>query len=145
MLDSFYNCLEFHFGSNMSVNSFDPGAASAALNREEVDALLQSVDEEANDLGLASADLPRYAPMVVHSGWPDIAKALPDDALVTLVRFFTLAEMRFAGWQAGDKSAVIPLVRELKSRQAFDKTLRKWVKANTDNRFLPHGSLMDRL
>ena len=53
--------------------------------------------------------------------------------------------MRFVSWKADAKSAVVPLVRALKQRKAYDKALTGWIKANTDNKFLPHGSLMDRL
>ena len=40
---------------------------------------------------------------------------------------------------------MIPLVRELKRRGAYPAELTAWIKANTDNRFLPYGNLMDRL
>ena len=37
------------------------------------------------------------------------------------------------------------MVRELKRRGRFEVALTTWIKANSTNRFLPHGSLMDRL
>ena len=53
-------------------------------------------------------------------------------------RLFTLlASVSFA--------PVIPLVAELKRRGDYPNDLTAWIKANTDNRFLPYGSLMDRL
>lgn len=69
-----------------------------------------------------------------------IAEPLTTDELVALIRFFTLAEMQFTGWDGGKDSPVIPLVRMLKSRDGFTADLRKWIKANTDNRYLPYGS-----
>lgn len=70
------------------------------------------------------------------------AEALAEDELVALVRFFTLAEMQLPGWDAGKQSPVIYLVRMLKQRQAFTPALRQWIKANTDNRYLPNGALL---
>lgn len=65
-----------------------------------------------------------------------------DDSLEALIRFFTLAEMQLPGWRGGNKSPVIALVKLLKNRDAFPTELRRWIKANTDNRFLPHGSAL---
>ena len=65
-----------------------------------------------------------------------------DRRLVALIRFFTLAEMQLPGWQGGNKSPVIALVKLLKKRNAFPQELRRWIKANTDNRYLPYGSAL---
>ena len=71
-----------------------------------------------------------------------VATALSDEELVNLVRFFTLAERQLPGWDGGKQSPVIYLVRILKQREAFTPVLRQWVKANTDNRYLPNGALL---
>lgn len=70
------------------------------------------------------------------------AEGLATEALIHLVRFFTLAEMQLAGWEGGKTSPVIPLVRILKARDSFTADLRRWIKANTDNRYLPYGSAL---
>ena len=70
------------------------------------------------------------------------AQNLSDDVLADLIRFFTLAEMQLPGWEAGKKNPVIYLVRILKDRDGFDPELRKWIKTNTDNRYLPYGSAL---
>ena len=70
------------------------------------------------------------------------AQNLSDDVLADLIRFFTLAEMQLPGWEAGKKNPVIYLVRILKDRDGFDPGLRKWIKTNTDNRYLPYGSAL---
>ena len=36
----------------------------------------------------------------------------------------------------------IYLVKILKGRSAFRPELRKWVKTNSDNRYLPHGAVL---
>ncbi len=70
------------------------------------------------------------------------AELLANDELDALVRFFTLAEMQLSGWDAGVRSPVVYLVREMKKRESFTSELRKWIKKNTDNRYLPNGSAL---
>ena len=53
--------------------------------------------------------------------------------------------MRLPNWEALGRSPVIPLVAELKRRGRYPRELTGWIKANTTNRFLPYGSLLDRL
>ena len=64
--------------------------------------------------------------------------------LLALIRFYTLAES-LPGWEAGARSPVIPMVAELKKRGEYPADLGVWIKERTDNRFLPYGSLLDRL
>ena len=71
-----------------------------------------------------------------------VVNTWPDDVIIDLIQFFTLAEMAYQGWSSGKKSPVIYLVRILKSRGAFCVELRKWIKNNSDNRYLPHGSVL---
>ena len=76
--------------------------------------------------------------------WADISQQLTLDELVHLVRFFTLAEMQLAGWEAGSLSPVIWLCRALKARGAFpDPDLIHWIKTHTNNQFLPYGNILD--
>lgn len=72
----------------------------------------------------------------------DIVNRFPDDVIIDLIKFFTLAEMAYSGWKAGEKSPVIYLVKILKGRAVFCDELRKWIKNNSDNRYLPHGSVL---
>jgi hypothetical protein len=76
-----------------------------------------------------------------ESEW-HLAEPLSAEDLVGLIRFFTLAEMQLQGWEAGSKNPVIYFVRMLKSRGEFPPELRKWVRANTDNRYLPNGAAL---
>ncbi len=70
------------------------------------------------------------------------AEALSEDELVDLVKFFTLAESQLPGWEGGKRNPVIYLVRIIKGRGGLTAELRKWIKANTENRWLPHGSAL---
>lgn len=130
----------------MSVDTFDPGALHASMDRAAVDQVCEIARSfEGDTLSLTELQIKRFTPLVTHGDWAVRAQSCTDEELQGLIRIFTLGEMQFAGWKAGEKSAVIALVRELKKRGSYDKSLTQWIKSHTDNRFLPHGSLLDRL
>ena len=129
----------------MTVESFDPSNLGAPVTVETARELLATAELSDDGIDLNPADRARFAAAVTAPSWTDIAAELTAEEVEGLIRIFTLGERDFAGWQAGARSAVIPLVAELKGRGVFDKMLGRWVKAHTDNRFLPHGNLMDRL
>ena len=132
----------------MSVESFDPNAKPASLGAEVLAELLDAARSlETDDFGLTSERIGALAAVARHEGdadWATAAVGLDPAELVALIRLFTVAE-RLPGWAAGPGSPVIPLARELKKRGAYPDDLTAWIKARTDNRFLPYGSLLDRL
>jgi hypothetical protein len=127
----------------MSVGTFDPNAAENSFDVELARELLDLFDGEEITLG-KSGEL-RYAILARHEGWAGATERLLDEELVGLAKVFTLLEHQYATFKAGSDSPVIAIARTLKERGEWHKSLTQWVKAHTDNRFLPHGSLMDRL
>ena len=110
----------------MSVDTFDPGALQAPLDQAAVADLCRAAarfDGETADL--SELEERRFAPLVTHPDWAQAAAQLDDETLVQLIRLLTVGEGLYAGWQAGDKSAVILLVRVLKARDAFDAELSR--------------------
>lgn len=69
----------------------------------------------------------------------------PGDAS-DLARFLTVLEA-LPGFEAGARIPVVAVVRHLRPQldaEAFAE-LVSWIRSHTENRFLPHGSLQDRL
>lgn len=132
----------------MSVESFDPGANAPALTRDVVAELLEAAERlEENDFGLTESRVAELAGLARNdhrADWAAMASSLDTGDIVALIRLFTLAE-RLPGWDAGPRSPVIALAAELKGRDAYPADLTRWIRANSDNRFLPYGSLLDRL
>ena len=132
----------------MSVGMWKPGGGDES---RVVDvALLDRFSQLANgpsdavDASMLDAAELAYENWVMTAGptaW-EAARALDSDTAISLVRLFTLVEDQVSGWEAGDKSPVIPLVRILKERGDFEVDLRKWIKTNTKNRYLPYGSAL---
>ena len=102
---------------------------------------------DADGFGLDAAERTRLAPWMTAdpSRWESVADGADAGEIVAWIRFFTLAEAKLAGFEAGAKSPVVPLARALRRRGEYPADLTRWIKAHTSNRFLPHGSLMDRL
>ena len=105
--------------------------------------VLPELDMAALDQTLPATEITSGARLMKlqKEAWGE-ADSLDDEQLEALIRFFTLAEMQLPGWAAGKTSPVIYLVKILKSRGAFDPELKRWIKANSDNRYLPNGAVM---
>lgn len=131
----------------MGVGVWQPGEGSTSAGIDE--ALLEKFVEAGHFLGdsVDEAFLEQYEiageSQVMKAGvdtW-DATEVLPIEDILVLIRLFTLVEV-LPGWEAGPKSPVIALVKLLKRRNAWGAETRKWIKQNTDNRYLPYGSAM---
>ena len=85
---------------------------------------------------------------VAHAGadaWSGFFADRSSRRLIAWLRVLTLAEGTIAGCETGPKSPVIVLARLLRERGDYPDELTAWIKSVSTNRFLPYGSLMDRL
>jgi len=134
----------------MSISAWDPAAEKKAEHIELQPAVLdrliaysagdklEKLDElldpsESQELsGLMKLD---------HDAWHDATEHLPDDNLLHLIRFFAVAE-NLPGWEALEKSPVIPLAKILRKRGTrLDKAFLQWLRKVNSNRYLPYGPL----
>ena len=132
----------------MTVESFDPDVAARRVSAEELARLLEAAMQlDAPDFGLSKAEVADLARVSQHPNvdWQGSIDGIGDAEIIALLRFYTLAEGALAGWSAGAKSPVVVMAATLRARDAYPKELTAWIRANTDNRFLPYGNLMDRL
>lgn len=140
-----------HREAFMSVGTFDPNQLHAQAKpidgqlRQQAVEIAQRQATGAGQLDLSDDEVSDLQPLLTHSGWFEAAQELSMADVVGLIRLFTLGEGQFSGWQAGAKSPVVALAKTLKQRREMTPELTAWIKQNTDNRYLPHGDLMDRL
>jgi hypothetical protein len=130
------------------VGVWQPDVHGVTLSAALLDRLARAAAAlDAPALGLEPDEVVRFAAVMRHSAsdWTALLTGQSDAALVRLAKFFTLAEMQLAGWEALARSPVIPIVAELRRRKQYPQDLTAWIKAHTNNRFLPYGSLLDRL
>jgi hypothetical protein len=136
----------YNVSSFMSVNTYDPNAAAQPIDSELVQQLcVLATGLDSDVLALNDAEVARFSALASHADWSATADALSDAEISALIRVFTLGEMEYSSWTAGEKSPVVSLVKVLKQRGAYDAEFTRWIKARTTNKFLPHGSLLDRL
>ena len=130
----------------MSIGVWEPSAAKPSVLKPDDWQLLVSlcslpVETAIETVSGQSGEDLSYLMKLPADAW-QVAACLADADIEALVRLFTLAEMQLSGWQAGNSSPVIPLVKLLRARNAFSRELRRWIRANTDNRYLPYGSAL---
>ena len=85
---------------------------------------------------------------VAHAGDDERAGFFADrssECLIAWLRVLTLAEEAIPGCKTGARSPVVALARLLRERGEYPDELTAWIKSVSRNRFLPYGSLMDRL
>lgn len=134
----------------MSLGSWDPDAEQAKSTLTPDEPLLrryialsqqQQLDDLANQLDSNEQQSHAALMQLDKSQWFAAGESLSEQDIEALMRFFTKAE-QLPGWEAGANSPVIWLGKILKQRgHGISKDLALWIKANSDNRFLPHGAL----
>ena len=65
--------------------------------------------------------------------------------LVAWLKVLVLAEETIPGCDLGARSPAIAIARLLRARGDYPPDLTAWIKSASSNRFLPYGSLLDRL
>ena len=130
------------------IDTWDPKAQATELDEGVLAELRQAAKKlDSGDFGLGAEAVGRLAGVARADrvAWKEVAENLDDATLDALIRLFTLAEGRFSAWEAGAQSPVIVMAKVLRARGTYPRELTGWVKANSDNKFLPYGSLLDRL
>jgi hypothetical protein len=134
----------------MALGTWDPKLAAHSEALQLQPALLQKLiafDTQESlaqlDTLLSSEDKQTLSALMKldHALWRAAAEPRSDADLLSLIRFFAVAE-NLPGWEAGPKSPVIPLARLLRERGArLDTSLLQWLRSVNDNRYLPYGPL----
>lgn len=104
--------------------------------------------ETSGDRLVVDKDAETYLRDIVNAGAEACSGFFRDtssDRLISWLRVLTLAERSVPGCDVGAKSPVIVLARMLRERGDYPSELTAWIRSVSSNRFLPYGSLMDRL
>ncbi len=127
------------------VGGWEPAASLGAAHAETLDRLAQTLADDA--LAFQEADVRRLRE-VTHAA-PTEHEALfagcCSERLAGWIKVLTLADETVPGCEARAKSPVIRMARLLRTRGEYPDDLTPWIKSVSSNRFLPYGSLMDRL
>ncbi len=127
------------------VGSWTPAAAELGETHRE--ALLRVADGVlAERFSVEGDDLERVRQVMTatKSAIATFIDGVDSETLIQWVRVATRAEV-IPGCDVGAKSPVIAMARLLRERGDYPDTLTAWIRSQSNNRFLPYGSLMDRL
>ena len=128
------------------VQDWDPAKHSLGFAHSE---LLNRIGSDLKDdkLQLSSEQVEslRSIYFISADAWYEFGENRPDIELVNWIKVLTLCPEQYPGFDLGARSPVIPLVRVLRRRNTYPSDLTSWIKQHSTNRFLPHGSLADRL
>ena len=128
------------------VGSWEPDEpALSDVHRKILDVAIKALGQPQLGLSADQQNSIRQAVRAAAESWRDFAQEQPSAEITNWIRALTRAEMMLSGFELGARSPVIALIRLLKQRDEYPDDLTEWVKENTDNRFLPYGSLLDRL
>ena len=127
----------------MSVGAWEPSVALGPEHAEALDAA--AAESQATGFERSVATLLRQVVGAEGAARRAFFEARESTRLVGWLRVLTLAETAIPGCDAGAKSPVIDIARLLRARGDYPAELTAWIKSVSKNRFLPYGSLMDRL
>jgi len=128
-----------------AVGAWEPAVALGDAHEQALDqAVAAGVD---NGLD-ADAPLAGRLREVVNADPHEHARLFRDNASARLVgwaQVLALAEEAIPGCDVGARSPVIAIARTLRQRGDYPSSLTAWIRSVSSNRFLPYGSLLDRL
>ena len=128
------------------VGSWQPDAPELSdVHRNILGVAIEALDRPQLGLSAVQQGKIRQAVRASAESWTEFSQEQSSETIASWIRALTRAEMGLEGLELGARSPVIALARLLKQRGDYPGDLTAWVKANTDNRFLPYGSLSDRL
>lgn len=106
---------------------------------------VEALDVAAEDLHAADAACLRQVVNARADDWARLCVGNESARLIGWLRALVLAEESVPGCKAGAKSPAIHIAQLLRERGDYPPDLTAWIRAVSTNRFLPYGSLMDRL
>ncbi|MFT7260108.1 MAG: hypothetical protein ACI9MS_001971, partial [Glaciecola sp.] len=100
----------------------------------------ESIQEDVMRLHSADVDLICSYLNAPQSSWLKAIENFTDVQVLNLCMLFTVGEMKFSTWTFGSKNPTIYFLRQLKSEnRAAEKVFVRWLKKQTDNRYIPYG------
>ena len=127
------------------IGSWDPDLVLSQQHRDILNRAAEALDKPGLDMRSDARQSIQAAVQASPKIWLDFVDGEVDTRIVQWIKVLTLIEGEVLGFDLGAKSPVITLVRLLKKRDKYPNDLTAWIKSHTKNRFLPYGSLADRL
>ncbi len=126
----------------------EPSAPPSVIDNAKLQALVDisrrdSLHQLTQELVESEQQWLAFAINADRKSWLEAAGELGNDDLVHLMKALAMAEMQVTGCTAGAKSPVIYLNSLLKQRgSSLSHEDLRWLKQNSNNRFLPNGPII---
>jgi hypothetical protein len=128
------------------VDTWQPAEQNSTISTEVLSNLAflisgqETIQEDIMRLNHSDIDLIAGYLNTPESTWLKAVENFTDDQILTLCILFTVGEMKFPSWSFGSKNPTIYFLRQLKAdNRAAEKDFVRWLKKQTDNRYIPYG------
>ncbi len=128
------------------VDTWQPTASNTVIS---VDILLElstkvtsqeSINDDIKTLNENEINLIASYINAPQAAWEKAIENFSKAQILNLCMIFTKGEMQFSNWTFSSKNPTIYLLRYLKAQNiAVEKDFVRWLKKQTDNRYIPYG------
>jgi hypothetical protein len=128
--------------SIVTVDSWQPTPIPTQIEQDDLKRLITSASEFVKDKNF-TPDLDWIQPLAKaeYAIWQNTVQDLSDNELINIIKLLTTLETQH-NWDLGEKSPVIAVFKTYKKKSGLNRELVQWVKANSDNQYLPFGPLI---
>ena len=110
--------------------------AEKALAADDINSTIESLDAAEKQSIASWLKQP-------ETQWSSAIQGLTKEQVMALCRLFTVGEMKITDWTCGSQNPTIYLLKQLKTQGQYpEKEFIRWLKKNTDNRYIPFGNAL---
>lgn len=131
------------------VDTWQPSANITEISVHKLSSfasMINNYDHAKEDLSQLTEDDIKYISSLLNSAntlWIKAIEGFSVDQIKNLCVFFTVGEMQFSTWAFGSNNPTIYFIKHLKSSDIIvEKDFIRWLKKQTDNRYIPYGSAL---
>jgi len=128
------------------VDTWQPSEQITSISAEKLLGLASlingknTIEDDIKHLESADIELISSYLNAPQSAWLKAIEEFTDTQILDLCMLFTVGEMKFPTWTFGSKNPTIYFLRHLKAEnRAAEKDFVRWLKKQTDNRYIPYG------
>jgi len=126
----------------MTVDSWQPTPVTNDINPDQFAKLLDLASEfQPGQNFTPESNWIQPIARIEGAIWQNTVQDLSENQLIQLIKLLTSLETQ-ENWDLADKSPVIAIFKVYKKKAGVNRELVQWVKANSDNKYLPFGPLL---
>lgn len=131
------------------VDTWQPNRKNSEISVQKLSTfagIITNIDRAKDDLSTLHNEDIAYIETLINtpsSAWIKAIEGLSIEQVKNLCVFFTVGEMVFPNWNFSSNNPTIFFIKHLKSsNNALEKDFIRWLKKQTDNRYIPYGAAL---